>query len=72
MNADEVSRIFDDYIRTDQMNPTGIGLGMSIAKQLARLHGGEISASSDGPGRGSEITVSLPLASEGAGSGGQE
>jgi CheY-like chemotaxis protein/anti-sigma regulatory factor (Ser/Thr protein kinase) len=38
----------------------GLGLGLSIAKQLVELHGGSIHASSDGHGTGSTFTVELP------------
>jgi signal transduction histidine kinase len=39
----------------------GPRLGLAIAKQLAELHGGTITASSDGPGAGATFTVKLPL-----------
>jgi signal transduction histidine kinase/ActR/RegA family two-component response regulator len=39
----------------------GLGLGLAIAKQLAELHGGTISASSDGLGTGATFTLKLPL-----------
>jgi PAS domain S-box-containing protein len=39
----------------------GLGLGLAIAKQLAELHGGTISASSGGPGTGATFTLKLPL-----------
>jgi CheY-like chemotaxis protein len=39
----------------------GLGLGLSIARQLTELHGGTIDAASDGPDRGSTFTVKLPL-----------
>ena len=39
----------------------GLGLGLAIARQLMGLHGGTIEAASDGPGCGSEFTVTIPL-----------
>ena len=39
----------------------GLGLGLAIAKQLAELHGGTISVSSDGVGQGATFTLKLPL-----------
>ena len=41
-----------------------IGLGLTIVRNLVTLHGGRVTASSDGPGRGSEFVVELPLAAE--------
>jgi PAS domain S-box-containing protein len=39
----------------------GLGLGLAIAKQLVEMHGGTISAHSDGENQGAEFTVTLPL-----------
>ncbi|WP_434391430.1 ATP-binding protein [Melittangium boletus] len=41
-------------------NHGGLGLGLSIARQLVELHGGRIDASSPGPGQGATFTVRLP------------
>lgn len=47
-----------DYTTAGQ----GVGLGLYIARQAVEMHGGEIVAASEGPGRGSRFTVVLPLA----------
>jgi signal transduction histidine kinase len=40
----------------------GLGAGLALARHVAELHGGRIDAGSDGPGRGAEFVVHLPLA----------
>ena len=42
----------------------GMGIGLALVRNLVELHGGSVTASSDGLGRGSEFVVKLPLASE--------
>jgi CheY-like chemotaxis protein/two-component sensor histidine kinase len=44
----------------------GLGLGLSIARQIVEMHGGSIVAHSDGPGRGATFKVTLPLAGVGS------
>jgi CheY-like chemotaxis protein len=38
----------------------GLGLGLAIVRSIVELHGGEVSAASEGPGRGSEFMIRLP------------
>src|SRR4029434_5531720 len=47
--------------RTIDSSKGGLGIGLTLARQLVRLHGGEIKAHSDGPGQGSEFVVTLPI-----------
>jgi PAS domain S-box-containing protein len=58
-------RIFDRFRQGDSSSTRpqgGLGLGLAIARQLVELHGGTIQAESPGEGRGTTVTVSLPLA----------
>ncbi|HEX6083233.1 MAG TPA: ATP-binding protein [Thermoanaerobaculia bacterium] len=45
---------------------SGLGLGLSIVRQLVEMHGGRVSAESDGPGMGATFTVTLPRADRAA------
>jgi signal transduction histidine kinase len=63
-----LSHIFTSFTQADRSrdrSPGGLGLGLALVKGLVELHGGEVRAYSDGPGRGSEFVVLLPLEREG-------
>jgi heavy metal sensor kinase len=56
----DLPRIFERFYRCDQSrSKPGIGLGLSLARAIARAHGGDITAASN-PGQGSTFTVTLP------------
>ena len=57
--------VFDRFRQADQSSTRvhgGLGLGLAIVQQLVDLHGGAVTATSDGPGRGAVFRVSLPIA----------
>ena len=54
-------RKFGKLQRTAEMNSHGIGLGLTIVRQIIETHGGEIHASSDGVGKGSEFRFDMKI-----------
>ena len=60
--ADELPRIFDRFWRGRQASRTsGSGIGLAVAAELARAHGGELTATST-EGHGTQVTLTLPRA----------
>lgn len=60
VSAEELPRLFERFHRSPDSH--GTGLGLAIARDLVRAHGGEISASSEGEGRGTAVRFTLPVA----------
>lgn len=62
IGPDDVPRVFDRFYRGAGQagGRTGRGLGLTIARSLARAHGGDLTASSPGAGRGATFTLVLP------------
>lgn len=61
----ELDRIFEPFVQADRAHDSlrgGLGLGLAIVSNLVERHGGTIVAQSDGPGKGSSFTVTLPVA----------
>ncbi|MDQ2819559.1 MAG: ATP-binding protein [Pseudomonadota bacterium] len=65
-----VQRVFDLFTqaeRTPDRSQGGLGLGLALARSLVELHGGAVSAASEGLGRGSTFSVRLPRFAHDAG-----
>lgn len=63
IDAALLPQVFDLFLQgrtTIDRKGGGLGIGLSLVRTLAQLHGGTVSASSAGPGHGSEFTVTLP------------
>jgi CheY-like chemotaxis protein/anti-sigma regulatory factor (Ser/Thr protein kinase) len=59
-------RIFEMFVQVDESRELaqgGLGIGLTLVRQLVEMHRGRVSARSDGRGRGSEFVVRLPLMS---------
>jgi PAS domain S-box-containing protein len=62
--AEMLSQIFEMFQQVDsspERSHGGLGIGLTLAKELVERHGGRIAARSDGPGKGAEFEVQLPL-----------
>ena len=72
MSQELLPRVFDLFSqgeRTLDRAQGGLGIGLTLVKNLVELHGGQVTASSPGPGQGSTFTVRLPLISNAQTSG---
>jgi PAS domain S-box-containing protein len=61
---DKLNSIFEMFMqvdRTAERSQGGLGIGLTLVKRLAEMHGGSIAARSDGEGHGSEFVVRLPV-----------
>jgi signal transduction histidine kinase len=61
INRDMLEMIFDPFVRESNGGAEGLGIGLTLVRNLVTQHGGRISAQSDGPGRGSTFVIELPL-----------
>src|SRR5262249_25621130 len=61
IRRETLERIFDPFVREAGGGMEGIGIGLTLVRNLVTQHGGQVTAHSDGPGRGSSFVVELPL-----------
>ncbi|HEX6364117.1 MAG TPA: PAS domain-containing sensor histidine kinase [Albitalea sp.] len=63
ISPDFMPQMFEPFAQESHSTPRtnhGLGVGLTIAKRLAELHGGDVTGTSEGPGRGAEFVLSLP------------
>lgn len=64
ISCNELERVFDVFTQGRQgldRSQGGLGLGLTIARTMTTMHGGTLTAHSDGPGQGSHFDLTLPL-----------
>jgi PAS domain S-box-containing protein len=62
--AEMLPHVFDLFMQAERgldRSQGGLGIGLTMVERLVTMHGGSVSVHSDGPGRGSEFTVRLPV-----------
>ena len=67
ISAASLPRVFDMFMQGDATKTRGgggLGIGLTLARTLAEMHGGTVDARSEGLGKGSEFVVRLPLATD--------
>ena len=63
-------KVFDMFMQADRATDRaqgGLGIGLTLVRSLVEMHGGSVTARSEGPGHGSEFVVQLPLAASQSG-----
>jgi two-component system CheB/CheR fusion protein len=64
MTKEMLTRAFDLFAQADRSlgrSQGGLGIGLTLARRLVQMHGGSVLAFSDGPGKGTELVVRLPV-----------
>jgi CheY-like chemotaxis protein len=62
ISAEKLPRVFDLFNQGDAVEGSGLGIGLTLVRDLAILHGGRVQAVSAGLGQGSEFQIYLPIA----------
>jgi signal transduction histidine kinase len=64
IKAESIPKLFQKFIRADEVGAThisGTGLGLYVAKQIIEAHKGDIRIESEGVGKGSTFTITIPI-----------
>ena len=68
-------RVFDLFAQSARARPRsrgGLGIGLTLVRRLVEMHGGRVEAHSEGPGKGAEFVVRVPIRTEWPASSGKE
>jgi signal transduction histidine kinase len=57
--------VFELFVQAENGCRGGLGIGLNLVQSLVRMHGGSVSVTSEGPGKGSEFEIRLPLSGAG-------
>ncbi|MEO7190492.1 MAG: ATP-binding protein, partial [Vicinamibacterales bacterium] len=63
ISREMLPRVFDLFMQGERpaKPQAGLGIGLALARRIVEMHGGTLEGHSDGPGRGSEFTIRIPL-----------
>jgi diguanylate cyclase len=64
ITPEALSQVFEPFVQerhATEFNGSGLGIGLALVRELVHGHGGDVTAASAGPGRGSRFTVTLPM-----------
>jgi len=68
LDAEAIQRIFRMFEQSSTVSgqfSSGLGIGLSLSREFAEMHGGSVDAYSAGPGQGSEFVIRLPVLDDG-------
>jgi PAS domain S-box-containing protein len=67
ISRENLHTVFDMFVQVDgslERSQGGLGIGLTLSRRIVELHGGNITAASDGPGKGATMTLTMPAIEE--------